>query len=740
MHDIPPDGIVDTVTFFGPWHLNDEWARSLARKIAACERLLLAGERLRAEKYEGSILPAFEEHTRASKSLRALLLLASAGYGQQGQMVALSVFESSVITLWAIEHQADAEGLVERHASRVRREYDRGHTDADRSRAVHSQRSPRDRNEQPVPKDNGQDVERYWTGHARLADLIDDVVRESSPADFSDELDRVYRLGARWAGYLAAPTGIANQSFRCQTEFEIDDEVVAVQSGPDEREVFDALRTASLGYSWATSALANAVGADIDAQLRDANGLLWRAWRTPEELGRVTDVDPCLCGKANVTWGDCHGWTASLGSKADVVAAPEQMTAAGKISPASEPLASSKPVPLSNLDDQVVFTFACRLPFALGLDDSVPITLPLNTRYLDPNDTAHFGPQPYVRVRICNAPFKGHQMFPATTAEAIARLYGQSEAGSWVDLPHWGEGHAYEQWVSLETPSGRLQLEQNDGPPYAFHRCLVALNVLLHAHYLAFREIEIFPIAPNDLRPIVLRGYYDQRGSWNSLGELIMFPESLPSYRTPKYDAATSEKLGRTIERLGYGEPYLTTVLWEGRAKRAFRFRGDHSDCVISFQTAVESMLVATWRMMLIDLGYTSDTITTEVERDFSFKHMVVTVMPLLLGGSWDITKKGSAVAAYWADIYEVRNRVVHVGHEARVEEAERAQAAYRQIRDYVSERLWINYRKYPRTIMLKCGNDLDSRGAPGRWMQDFARHVEAEPRPWFWPKDIAGR
>ena len=389
-------------------------------------------------------------------------------------------------------------------------------------------------------------------------------------------------------------------------------------------------------------------------------------------------------------------------------------------------------------DHPVVCTFAFRLPFALRLPDGYEHKIELLADYLDSNEAALFPGRPFVRIRIHNASTEGLQMEPATTHAALQALYGE------VDLPEHGPfGDAYEQWVSLETPSPLLQSERGDDPPYMFHRALSVFDLLLRSHNLVFRDAHVYPIATQDLGFVMFIGEYEPGGDeWTYKQWMMMHPERLPIFNQLETTFLTHrDALDWGLAEIANGNPFVRPVLLFLRADRAGRIRGDLTEHVIALQTTVEGRLYATWRVLLVDKGLASADIENEIGSDTPYKSLVVTVLPRLLGGRWDVTAPGTPVGEYWTALYELRNRIVHAGYEPLLFEAEKAKTAYDHLRVFVRERVWERRRDYPRTAIAIFGRaHIRNQLPPDEPFRQSVDTIVAERTPLFLPWDVAGR
>jgi hypothetical protein len=185
-------------------------------------------------------------------------------------------------------------------------------------------------------------------------------------------------------------------------------------------------------------------------------------------------------------------------------------------------------------------------------------------------------------------------------------------------------------------------------------------------------------------------------------------------------------------------KPYLTTAIWRSRGQRSLRQTGDAADAIISLQVAAESLMFDTYRMLLVDEGLSSAEITSQLSAEIPFKSLLTRKLPEKLGGSWDVTRVETAVGQYWANLYLVRNLIIHTGMQPHGGHAEEAQAAYWALRDYTEIRLQEKRGTYPRTLYVRVGRkQLTERG----WMTSTLRRVLEEidngPQPFYWPHDL---
>lgn len=321
----------------------------------------------------------------------------------------------------------------------------------------------------------------------------------------------------------------------------------------------------------------------------------------------------------------------------------------------------------------------------------------------DPALAEQLNPIPMVRMKFVRQDTPGIQAFPKYGNEVVKKLYGEVSVPNPESLPLYGAGTAYEQWVTLETQGVPLSWEPVEDKAYAFHRCLLMLNEFLASYILAFGEPSTQLISTADLGSVVHRGAYDPKGTWHNLAVILMHPDEMPTFLPMKDMDQESRKFEAATATVAGGQPFVPAKLWYWRAKAAAR-RGDQVDRVIALQTSMESLLFATWRMILVDQGLAAAEIESQVESDTPFKSLVTKILPQLLGGRWDVTLPNTVVGGYWKSLYLLRNHIVHGARTPSVIEGDHALAAYKAMRTYVNKRVWAKRKAYPRTVLTRIG------------------------------------
>jgi hypothetical protein len=579
-----------------------------------------------------------------------------------------------------------------------------------------------------------------WTGHPSVMELIDDLA-SGAEDEFTRTKIQALRVMAGYSASLIAGSALGAQAQRTFTRLPDGQQAVVVNIGPGAEACSDALHMASAGLLTALSTVAEKYAPDLKEDVRRCEAFLWRAWKDPQELLGLRDDDPCPCDEPGTLWGECHKWTEELGAVQYVPLTDVDVVNFIPYDPSKhKPLDISirGTAPEDIPKGPVILTFTLKLPFTLGLEDIGEHVIALPDDWADPDDVANFGKTPIVRFRLHNQATDGMALWPIHAPDALQAFYGNSDhlpsIEDFAPIPD-----SYEQWVTIETPSGRLASESPDDTAYAFHRGLEVLNTFLTVLELAESDRRISRVSTHEIGAVVFRGALTREGNWIRLGDLVMHIDSYPFPLRPESYDALKRQMDSALQSLQGGRPFVMATLWYGRALRAFHLRGDYPDCVVNAQTAAESMMYDLLRGLFIDLGKPSKEIAAKVKPELPFKSLLTKEIPPRLGGDWNLYGS-SPIGRYWNALYLLRNRVAHAGYSPNSVETELALEAYLNVREYINELLWKRNSMYPRTLLAKVGeNGLVRRGWMSVKVQERCAIFKAEPRPFYWPKDLAG-
>ncbi|MHB1572169.1 MAG: DUF5677 domain-containing protein [Solirubrobacteraceae bacterium] len=296
-----------------PWLSDAEYRHELTRRKEACRRLLAIADSFIGRPVAVEPMVVLEEWARATKTFRAVVALAADGYGPQAQILARPIFESAMLIAWAVRNPAVADDHVDLHA-RLGIEL---HLAARRSSEFWDdgshQHLTRDERERAVEL-FGRRGSRLWSGHRTLEELVKENIAEIADPFVKRQYDATFNVVVGWANRMTHSTGLSTRAQRSENPFDPDhtDAVAVLITGPSRSQSFDALHSGSTHYLMVMYALPDSIRSGLDARLRDAAGLSWRAWKHPSELVGLGDADPCPCDEPNTRWGTCHKWTEGL--------------------------------------------------------------------------------------------------------------------------------------------------------------------------------------------------------------------------------------------------------------------------------------------------------------------------------------------------------------------------------------------------------------------------------------------
>lgn len=367
----------------------------------------------------------------------------------------------------------------------------------------------------------------------------------------------------------------------------------------------------------------------------------------------------------------------------------------------------------------------------------------LDAKFKDSADAATFR-QVFVNIRFFDNTTSGLPVFQKGIHAAMKSFYNYDVDGSPED--RYGEDKfiEHDQWVTLETPyAPTVEEDPVTDPAYTFHRCLQVLNLFLQSTLLVTGDVRIRTVSSHDFRPIMVVGARKLANKWSLLSYMQMHPEfSTPNGLIPEsIPGLTQDLLNSGIEAISAEKPYITTIVWRSRAQRSMQQAGDATDAIINYQIAAESLLFDTYRMLLVDEGLSSSEITSEVNSDTPFKSLITRILPGKIGGQWDVTLPKTPVGAYWSNLYEMRNQIMHAGVPANMDQALEARRAYRGLVKHLEGRLLERRNRYPRTALVRFGlQRIQAEVKISRAFLEKLTQIEGETTPYFLPYDEAGR
>lgn len=398
--------------------------------------------------------------------------------------------------------------------------------------------------------------------------------------------------------------------------------------------------------------------------------------------------------------------------------------------------------PFEGIDGPYVATFTGRLPFLLGIPNHLGHTIRVPHLFVDPSAASVFGSHPIVRIRVFTAEIPGIPMRTPGADRALKRFYNYDLSPEQEDRFAAEEIADCEQWVTLETPGAIAVGEDASDKGYAFHRCLRLVNLFIHAVMVATNDFRLRTVVAQDFKPAIVIGaipLVDRH--WRLITDMMMFPDFPFKRELQDKSPFSEEQFQDGLRQVQNNAPFVRALLWRGQVEDAMQRTGDAAAAIAGLQTAAESLLFDTYRMLLVDEGLTGRQIIGDLASEPAFATLIKTLLKGRLGGPWDYTTPSTPVGAYWTKLYQVRNDMVHRGIQPHYGQAEEARDAYHGLFEFVAERLRRKCRTYPRTLLALVGEDsLRQRGWLSNWMSTFVDDLKRENGLFFQPWDDAGR
>ncbi|BBX43920.1 hypothetical protein [Mycobacterium simiae] len=130
---------------------------------------------------------------------------------------------------------------------------------------------------------------------------------------------------------------------------------------------------------------------------------------------------------------------------------------------------------------------------------------------------------------------------------------------------------------------------------------------------------------------------------------------------------------------------------------------GDRRASVLSLAITCELMLDSTLAAMLWEEGETPAQAAQVWADASSITQRVKSMYSGRLGGSWHID--GVGPVGHWREhIVDIRNSVIHSGRTPSEPESEKSAAAASELLTFVSKRLVLKWKTYPKTLAVLCG------------------------------------
>lgn len=238
-----------------------------------------------------------------------------------------------------------------------------------------------------------------------------------------------------------------------------------------------------------------------------------------------------------------------------------------------------------------------------------------------------------------------------------------------------------------------VDITLSDEHSYFFDKSIDHLNTIIMAYSIHFQDEYVYQITKFDLPPFC--GYeLIKTVDWSVVS--ILF--ELHSKIDVELKEITMEQCNAlqsfSNHIIGSEYMFLLPEKYFLLAKNRLN-KGLFSEAVIFAQTALEVKIKRLFYYFLETEGLNENDISEAMENT-PFMSMIKKEMSKRLGGVWDITKEGSEIKNWYDRCYSLRNRVVHVGYNPMLKEAEQALNDAKTFAFYVLKLITTKEREYP--------------------------------------------
>ncbi len=392
--------------------------------------------------------------------------------------------------------------------------------------------------------------------------------------------------------------------------------------------------------------------------------------------------------------------------------------------------------------------FLPKLPTGEYLPDQVlvfyfplPTPLPLSERSFIWEPAGAFDPAPrgdasprWLSLRFKQFAVDPPSLIPPDYHHELDELLGEVS----VDLPApRAIGNFLHTWcVGAAATDG--DLEDPAVLSVAFEACLHYLNRIIRAYVARTGNFRIRPIALEEIHALVLWELRSVRDLSLAGRGTLFVNENIPiAHESVSFDVEKAIATTVVISEPWREHPFTVYREWLERAKHARLHEGDREGAIVFLQTATESFLRALFRMTLVDANLTTPSIDSQTARYENFKALLQSGLPTRLGGRWDLSLVSTPVGRYWADLYQLRNRIVHGASYVTHDEIRLGFDAYAGLIAEVDRLLIARSRRFHRTMLALIGEPaLRRRAIWSRLFEKVKLEIAAETNPFWWPID----
>lgn len=223
--------------------------------------------------------------------------------------------------------------------------------------------------------------------------------------------------------------------------------------------------------------------------------------------------------------------------------------------------------------------------------------------------------------------------------------------------------------VEMVNVFGEAKEITEDSLTDVFDILLDHLNAVLVAHLLLSKDVDIHRVT-REMLQFVSTYRVVTLPDWRN-GEVGLFNlhADVP-YVRERLSVADEKELRRYVHLIiNELNPFLMTEELALNSMSEFK-RGFYRDAVIQCQMCIESFLGSLFIKFREIEGETALAAEAEL-RTIPFINLVKSEFHSRIGGQWDITNEPSITGQWFKNLYELRNRIIHMGHQPVFQEAD---------------------------------------------------------------------
>lgn len=227
-----------------------------------------------------------------------------------------------------------------------------------------------------------------------------------------------------------------------------------------------------------------------------------------------------------------------------------------------------------------------------------------------------------------------------------------------------------------------------------FNILLSMLNKLILAYIISTKDFSVYQTTKEMLEPIcIYRIIKVDPWAEKKKGLFILHYNVGERSVTP----ITQQELEETVRYVSIIDRNINPFIWGEKyihnAKRCLN-KGEYNEAIISIQTSIEIFVTQMLQSLWLSDGLSMNEIEGKLE-EIPFMSMIKKELHGLLGGNWNKDDDRTEVGQWYKHTYLVRNRIIHGGNQASVDDARVAIKNGLSFQKFVVDRLIVNKNKY---------------------------------------------